>query len=64
MQSARWGDHIGILLNLDKGSMTVYKNDTRLGVMASSGLHEKYCWAVVLAKPGENLRIEPAAMPT
>eukprot|EP01043_Picozoa_sp_COSAG02_P003191 COSAG02_NODE_76_length_41115_cov_60.967817_18_plen_300_part_00 len=63
MQSARWGDRIGILLNLDEGSMTVYKNGTRLGVMVSSGLRDEYCWAVVLAEPGESLRIEPAAVP-
>ena len=29
------GDRIGLLLDLDQGSMTVYKNDERLGVMAT-----------------------------
>jgi hypothetical protein len=32
------GDRIGLLLDLDQGSMTVYKNDERLGVMRASGL--------------------------
>eukprot|EP01046_Picozoa_sp_COSAG06_P023010 COSAG06_NODE_1811_length_8317_cov_7.969944_9_plen_181_part_01 len=29
------GDRIGMLLDLDQGTMTVYKNDERLGVMAT-----------------------------
>eukprot|EP01046_Picozoa_sp_COSAG06_P086133 COSAG06_NODE_32759_length_500_cov_3.299252_1_plen_166_part_11 len=29
------GDRIGLLLDLDQGTMTVYKNDERLGVMAT-----------------------------
>lgn len=44
------GDRIGLLLDLDRGSMTVYKNNRRLGVMVASGLSEKYCWAVSLRK--------------
>eukprot|EP01046_Picozoa_sp_COSAG06_P048958 COSAG06_NODE_7426_length_2509_cov_2.290456_3_plen_174_part_01 len=32
------GDRIGLLLDLDAGSLTVYKNDERLGVMQESGL--------------------------
>jgi hypothetical protein len=29
------GDRIGLLLDLDQGTMSVYKNDERLGVMAT-----------------------------
>eukprot|EP01046_Picozoa_sp_COSAG06_P033169 COSAG06_NODE_3367_length_5442_cov_3.104810_1_plen_93_part_10 len=32
-QDAEEGDRIGLLLDLDQGTMTVYKNDERLGVM-------------------------------
>ena len=32
-------------LDLDAGSMTVYKNDERLGVMQESGLTGEYVWA-------------------
>jgi hypothetical protein len=41
------GDRIGMLLDLDQGTMTVYKNDERLGVMAT-GLSGEYSWAVSL----------------
>ena len=39
------GDRIGLLLDLDQASMTVYKNDEWLGVMAT-GLSGEYSWAV------------------
>jgi hypothetical protein len=57
------GDRIGMLLDLDQGSMTVYKNDERLGVMAT-GLSGEYCWAVLLGEDGDSARIEPAVAPT
>jgi hypothetical protein len=57
------GDRIGLLLDLDQGSMTVYKNDERLGVMRASGLNGEYSWAVELTYPGQSVRIEPAPLP-
>jgi hypothetical protein len=52
MQNAREeGDHIDLLLDLGTGSMTVFKNDERLGVMQESGLGGagvEYRWAVLL----------------
>jgi hypothetical protein len=42
--------------------MTVYKNDERLGVMAT-GLSGEYSWAVALYRPRSNARIEAAAAP-
>ena len=45
MQRADKGDRIGMALDLDAGSMTVYKNDERLGVMQESGLTGEYVWA-------------------
>ena len=40
------GDRIGMLLDLDQGSMTVWKNDVKLGVMVAEGLSGPLCWAV------------------
>ena len=56
------GDRIGLLLDLDQGTMTVYKNDERLGVMAT-GLSSEYSWAVSLGEHGGSTRIEAAAAP-
>ena len=56
------GDRIGLLLDLDQGSMTVYKNDERLGVMAT-GLSGEYSWAVSMYDEGFRARVEAAALP-
>jgi hypothetical protein len=65
------GDRIGLLLDLDQGTMTVYKNDERLGVMAT-GLSGEYCWAVSLyeqqwqwpdSTDRDTVRIEAAVAP-
>jgi hypothetical protein len=56
------GDRIGMLLDLDQGRMTVYKNDERLGVMAS-GLSGEFLWAVALDYAKDAVRIGPAALP-
>jgi hypothetical protein len=45
MQPARQqGDRIGMLLDLDQGSMTVWKNGEQLGVMQAEGLTGPLCW--------------------
>ena len=56
------GDRIGLLLDLDQGTMTVYKNDERLGVMAT-GLGGEYSRAAELAGLSDSVRIEAAAAP-
>ena len=56
------GDRIGLLLDLDQGTMTVYKNDERLGVMATE-LSGEYSWAVSMWDQGESARIEAAEVP-
>jgi hypothetical protein len=56
------GDRVGMLLDLDQGTMTVYKNDERLGVMAT-GLSGEYSWAVSQMWPGDSARIEAAVTP-
>ena len=49
MQSAWEGDCIGMLLDLDQGSMTIWKNGEKLGVMQRDGLCGPLCWAVTMA---------------
>jgi hypothetical protein len=60
MQAAKQGDRIGLLLDLDAGSLTVYKNDERLGVMQETGLTDAagYRWAVSLGTEGDSARLE------
>ena len=67
MLSSTAGDRIGLLLDLDRGEMVVYKNGAPLGIMAA-GLSGEYCWAVATA--GTNsyihygiLRLEGAPVP-
>ena len=43
MERCRTGDTVGMLLNLNEGTLTVYKNNHRLGVM-KDGLSGPYCW--------------------
>ena len=54
------GDRIGLLLDLGAGSLTVYKNDARLGVMQESGLTDAagYRWAVAMYDKRDSARIE------
>ena len=64
MQGARvQGDRVGMLLDLDQGSMTVWENDVQLGVMAAEGLSGPLCWAVSMGMQGDSARIESAALP-
>ena len=61
MQTAKeQGDRIGMLLDLDQGSMTVWKNGELLGVMQAEGLSGPLCWAVSSAYAGSSARIESA----
>ena len=60
-QTAMESDRIGMLLDLDQGSMTVWKNDEKLGVMVAEGLSGPYCWAVDLYR--SSARIESAPLP-
>ena len=65
-QGADEGDRIGMLLDLGQGSMTVWKNDERPGVMQAESLRPPLWWAVVLdTTVGDNARIEsPPAPPS
>ena len=47
MESISSGDEIGMLLDLDEGTLSVYKNGRKLGVV-EKGLAGPYCWVVSL----------------
>ena len=51
-----------MLLDLDQGSMTVWKNGQQLGVMVAEGLSGPLCWAVSMARL--SARIESATAPS
>lgn len=44
-QSANFSDRVGLLLDLNAGTLSVFKNDELLGEMRA-GLSGPYCWAV------------------
>lgn len=48
MEGCTTGDILGMLLNLNKGTLAIYKNSRRLGVM-KDGLSGPYCWYADLA---------------
>ena len=51
MEGITTGDILGMLLNLDEGTLTVYKNNRRLGVM-KDGLSGPYCWYAAVFQRG------------
>ena len=51
------------LLDTIAGSLTVYLNDVRLGVMQASGLTGAYRWAVSMRCAGDSVRLESAPAP-
>ena len=63
MQGAKQGERIGMLLDLDQGSMTVWKDDQLMGVMQEEGLSGPLCWAVSMVRIGHSARIESAPAP-
>jgi len=54
-------DEIGMLLDLDEGTLSVYKNEEKLGVM-KTGLAGPYCWVASMLK-GEQVTIERGVVP-
>ena len=43
------GDVIGMLLDLDEGTLSIYKNGRKLGII-ENGLAGSYCWVVSLLR--------------
>ena len=62
-QTAKQGDRIGMLLDLDQGSMTVWKNGALMGVMVAEGLSGPLCWAASLLLRGASARIASGPVP-
>ena len=54
-------DEIGMLLDLDEGTLSVYKNGRKLGVM-KSGLAGPYCWVVSMYS-SSHVRIKREMIP-
>ena len=52
---------IGMLLDLDEGTLSVYNNGRKLGVM-KRGLAGHYCWALSL-QPGSQVTIKRGKVP-
>ena len=53
--------NIGMLLDLDEGTLSVYKNGRKLGVM-KRGLAGHYCWVVSLLE-GTQISIKRRPVP-
>ncbi|EJK63967.1 hypothetical protein THAOC_15348 [Thalassiosira oceanica] len=62
MESCMTGDTVGMLFNLDEGTLSVYKNNRRLGIM-KDGLLGPYCWYVVVADRIDAVAIKEAQIP-
>jgi len=63
MEHMSSGDEAGMLLDLDEGTLSVYKNRRRLGVM-KSGLIGPYCWVVSLYRQGDLVSIKRGTIPS
>ena len=57
------GDEVGMLLDLDAGTLS-NKNGQRVYKNGRSVLSGEYCWTVTLWKTGESVRIEKGPIPT
>lgn len=62
MEGCENGDTVGTLLDLDEGTLTVYKNNRRLGIM-KDGLSGAYCWSCATIG-GATITIERCDHPT
>ncbi|KAL7533176.1 hypothetical protein ACHAXR_005086 [Thalassiosira sp. AJA248-18] len=60
---------VGMLLDLDEGTLSVYKNGRRLGIM-KSGLSGEYCWMTTIIAQADglpheqNVKIRKGPIPT
>ena len=62
-RTAQRGDRVGLLLDLDLGTLAVYKNDNRLGIVSSELAGGEYCWAATMFAAGSAVRIEKKPVP-
>ena len=61
MERVSAGDEIGMLLDLDEGTLSVYKDGRKLGVM-KSGLAGQYCWVASMWN-GTSVSIKRGTIP-
>ena len=61
LEAVSSGDEVGMLLDLDEGTLSVYKNGRRLGVM-KRGLAGPYCWVVSMYR-GARVKMERGTVP-
>ena len=54
---------IGMLLDLEAGTLTVYNNGCKTGVI-KDGLSGEYCWCASIWSNGDSVRIEKGQIPT
>ena len=52
-----------MLLDLESGSMTMYKNDEKMGAMVGAGLCGELVWAAAIFEDGGCARIASAPTP-
>ena len=52
------GDRVGMLVDLGTGSLTVFLNQVKLGVMVPSGLEGPLLWMAELSTAGDAVRID------
>lgn len=62
MHPAENGDRVGLLLDVDAGALTVYRNDVYLGVVAT-GLTKQFRWAVRIHSTTTTVRVDSAQVP-
>ena len=55
------GDVLGLVLDLDAGSLTACRNGVRLGELVNCGLSGPMCWAADLCDGGDAVRMLPVA---
>ena len=55
-------DEIGMLLDLNVGTLSVYKNGRRLGIL-KDGLAGDYCWTATMWSHGESVIIKKGIIP-
>ena len=53
---------IGLLLDLDEGTLSVFKNGRRLGVM-KDGLEGEYCWFVIVSLTDSTISMSKGRVP-
>jgi len=62
METMSPGDKVGMLLDLDEGTLSVYQNGKKLGVM-KKGLAGQYCWVVSLHR-GMQVSMKRGSIPS